>query len=71
MKPAKSQSPLLRAPQVRPRGRAAASATRAPGNRRVFRTQVAVGDVISFDPTGEELRVTRIEGGRITFEKQP
>jgi len=70
MKSAKSQSPLPRAPQVRPRGPAAA-ASRAPGTRRVFRTQVAVGDVISFDPTGEELRVTRIEGGRITFEKQP
>jgi hypothetical protein len=38
---------------------------------RVFRAQVEVGDVISFDPTGEQLRVSKIENGQITFEKLP
>lgn len=40
-------------------------------DQRTFRTQVAVGDVISFDPTGEQLRITKIERDRITFEKLP
>jgi hypothetical protein len=40
-------------------------------DHRIFRTQVAEGDVIRFDPTGEQLRVTKIENGRITFEKLP
>ena len=38
---------------------------------RVYRTQVAEGDVIRFDPSGEQLRVTKIEDGQITFEKLP
>ncbi len=40
-------------------------------HHRTFRTQVAEGDVIQFDPTGEQLRVTKIEADRITFEKLP
>jgi len=40
-------------------------------DQRTFRTQVAEGDVIQFDPTGEQLRVTKIEADRITFEKLP
>ena len=39
--------------------------------QHVFRAQVEVGDVISFDPTGEQLRVSKIENGQITFEKLP
>jgi hypothetical protein len=39
--------------------------------QRTFNTQVSEGDVIHFDPTGEQLRVTKIEKGRITFEKLP
>ena len=38
---------------------------------RIFRAEVGEGDVISFDPTGEQLRVSKIENGRITFEKLP
>jgi hypothetical protein len=38
---------------------------------RTFRTQAAVGDVICFDPTGEQLRITKIERDSITFEKVP
>ncbi|HKJ00425.1 MAG TPA: hypothetical protein VKB51_18280 [bacterium] len=40
-------------------------------DHRVFRTQVAEGDVIRFDPSGEQLRVMKIENDRITFEKIP
>ena len=40
-------------------------------DQRTYRTQVAEGDVIQFDPTGEQLRVTKIEADRITFEKLP
>ena len=48
------------------------SADRKPRpEQRTYRTQVAVGDVICFDPTGEQLRVAKIERDRITFEKLP
>lgn len=43
----------------------------AQSDQRIYRTQVAVGDVIQFAPTGEELRVKKIDRGRITFEKLP
>lgn len=41
------------------------------GDSRLFSTRVVEGDVIRFDPTGEQLRVTKIEKGQITFEKLP
>lgn len=41
------------------------------GNLNVIDTVVKEGDLISFDPTGEKLRVAKIEGGQITFEKTP
>ena len=51
-------------------GRARAPA-RLTADHRTFRTQVAEGDVIQFDPTGEQLRVAKVEADRITFEKLP
>jgi len=41
------------------------------GSRHVFDTVVKEGDLITFDPTGEQLKVAKIEGGQITFEKTP
>lgn len=38
---------------------------------KVFDAIVEEGDLISFDPTGEKLRVTKIDGGKIVFEKTP
>lgn len=34
-------------------------------------TVVRVGTAITFAPTGERLRVAKIENGKITFEKLP
>ncbi len=38
---------------------------------RKFDALVKVGTTLSFDPTGEKLRITKIEGEQITFEKLP
>lgn len=54
---------------VRPHGARPKQPSPLPSGQRVFRTQVEVGDVISFDPTGEQLRVSKIADGQITFEK--
>ena len=37
----------------------------------VFDALVREGDSIIFDTTGEEIRITKIEDGKITFEKHP
>lgn len=37
----------------------------------MFMTTVEEGDLITFDPTGEQLKIAKIERGRITFEKRP
>lgn len=44
---------------------------KAASAHRVFKTTVEVGDLITFDPTGEQLKIAKIERGRITFEKRP
>jgi len=36
-----------------------------------FDAVVKVGTAITFAPTGERVRITKIEGGEITFEKLP
>lgn len=46
------------------------SSPRKP-NIQQFDAVVKVGTAITFDPTGERLRITKIEGGEITFEKLP
>jgi hypothetical protein len=61
MKNAKAQAPA----------RPPAAGRKPSAEHRTFSTQVAEGDVIHFAPTGEELRVTKIANGRITFEKLP
>ena len=38
---------------------------------QTFDAVVGVGTAITFSPTGEQLRVTKIEGKKITFEKSP
>ena len=51
--------------------------TSPPGGKKartvppVFHAVVREGDTITFDTTGEEIRITRIEDGKITFEKLP
>ncbi len=51
---------------------ASVAPSRAAASRpRHFDTVVKVGDRITFDPTGEQLRVAKIENGQITFEKLP
>lgn len=37
----------------------------------VYNTVVREGDSITFDPTGEELKITKIKDGTITIEKLP
>ena len=44
---------------------------KAVSAHRVFNTTVEEGDLITFDPTGEQLKIAKIERGRITFEKRP
>ena len=44
---------------------------KAASAHRVFKTTVEEGDLITFDPTGEQLKIAKIERGRITFEKRP
>ena len=46
------------------------SATSKPKLQQ-FDAVVKVGTAITFAPTGERLRITKIEGGEITFEKLP
>jgi hypothetical protein len=46
------------------------SSARKP-NMRQFDALVKVGTAITFAPTGEKVRITKIEGGEITFEKLP
>ena len=36
-----------------------------------FESEVKVGDLITFEPTGEKLKVSRITKNNITFEKSP
>lgn len=38
---------------------------------RQFDAVVKVGTAITFAPTGERVRITKIEGNKITFEKSP
>jgi hypothetical protein len=57
--------------RARPPARPQSAESKLRTGHRTFRTQVAEGDVIQFAPTGEQLRVTKIEADRITFEKLP
>lgn len=41
------------------------------GQFNTFSTVVREGDLITFDPTGEQLKITKIEGETITIEKLP
>jgi hypothetical protein len=43
----------------------------ARGTTHHLDTIVRVGTAITFAPTGERLRVAKIEDGKITFEKLP
>jgi hypothetical protein len=40
-------------------------------NTQQFDAVVKVGTAITFAPTGEKVRITKIERGEITFEKLP
>lgn len=40
-------------------------------DRALFDTVVREGDLITFDPTGEQLKITKIDGETITIEKLP
>ncbi len=42
-----------------------------PADSFVYNTVVREGDRITFDPTGEELKITRVKDGTITVEKLP
>ena len=41
------------------------------GRFNTFDTVVKEGDLITFDPTGEQLKIAKIEGETITVEKLP
>ena len=45
--------------------------SRPEANPVVFNTVVREGDMITFDPTGEQLKITKIDGETITIEKLP
>lgn len=59
--------PAQAAPASR-RGRAAPAGKAA---HRVTDTVAREGDLITFAPTGEQVRITAIRDGEITFEKLP
>ena len=59
----------MKAKQAQGHGRK--SATGRKSNTQQFDAVVKVGTAITFAPTGEKLRITKIEDGRITFEKLP
>ena len=50
---------------------APASKPKANRSARVIDAIVEEGDLITFTPTGEQVRITKVEAGRITFEKSP
>ena len=65
-----------RAPRAKPKrlAKSARVSSRAPASAAGVRhldTVVRVGTAITFAPTGERLRVAKIEDGKITFEKLP
>jgi hypothetical protein len=67
---------LTTARASRAKSKRAAKSTRAPRRAaasavRHLDTIVRVGTAITFAPTGERLRVAKIEDGQITFEKLP
>lgn len=45
--------------------------TSRKGAHTTFDTVVREGDLITFDPTGEILKIAKIEGDTITIEKFP
>lgn len=53
------------------KGRKPTSASSRKPKTQQFDAVVKVGTAITFAPTGERLRITKIEGGEITFEKMP
>jgi hypothetical protein len=68
-------SPTTAPVAPRKRGKTAAVRKRRAGSAREgvqrLDTMVRVGTAITFGPTGERLRVKKIEGNTITFEKLP
>jgi hypothetical protein len=70
-------APVVSKRTARARGSRALAAKPGPraasarGGVRHLDTVVRVGTAITFAPTGERLRVTKIAHGRITFEKRP
>lgn len=64
---AKSQSSSFPS-NASPRSSAGAS---RKGQSTTFDTVVREGDMITFDPTGEILRIAKIDGETITIEKLP
>jgi hypothetical protein len=65
---------LMKARPAQGKGRKPSS-SRKPSHEKSsvqqFDAVVKVGTAITFAPTGERLRITKIEGGEITFEKMP
>ncbi len=59
----------MRAKPTQGKGRKSSPARKS--NTQQFDAVVKVGTAITFAPTGEKLRITKIEGGEITFEKLP
>jgi hypothetical protein len=53
------------------KGRKASSPASRKASVQTFDAVVKVGTAITFAPTGERLRIAKIEGGEITFEKLP
>jgi hypothetical protein len=45
--------------------------TSRKGQFNTFHTVVREGDLITFEPTGEQLKIAKIEGETITIEKLP
>ena len=51
--------------------RTTASSAQAQGTHRHLDATMNEGDFISFGPSGEKLRINKISGSEITFEKIP
>ncbi len=60
-----------KAKSTAPAGRGGQARRKDAPKGRMVDTVVREGDLITFGPTGEQVRVARIEGGTITFEKRP
>jgi hypothetical protein len=56
---------------AKPKSTPRSTKSRNARHPRVVDAVVQEGDLITFAPTGEKVRITKIERGQITFEKSP